>query len=169
MATSSKDSQWWTIYPQPLDRFWWSLVLFLRFSRSWFQWNTFINIICKYHGDIKIMKHLFSLISENLHENDKKMINWNSPVWLVRFFQKSKMASEMATNSMDSPKSIFCKPLADFGHVWVIWYVFLLLDSIENIRNLCHGSISITYYFRLPFRWRFWWKSSFWNLFTDVR
>ena len=47
---------------------------------------------------------------------------------LVQLFPESKMAA----NNMDSPRwvSVY-KPFADFGDLWVIWYISLLLNSME--------------------------------------
>ena len=116
-----------------------------------FNGNTFWIIKNIYHGYIPIMKHFgvtqqwpFSWKWQRI-----TLMDWNSLVWLVNVsvwhtksrrlmkfkfghFFKSKMASKDGHQLHGLSKMDFlCNHLPDFDDLWVIWYVFLLLDSME--------------------------------------
>ena len=74
------------VFQQPLDRFWWSLALFISFLMSWIQWKYIWNhkkhISWWYFNYEELLCHS----SMQIFMNMKKItsMNWNKPVWIVR-------------------------------------------------------------------------------------
>ena len=125
----------------------------------------------------KLCPVLVLLVNENVNENVKDKINGlKQPgltcksncmtnkmlkVNLLKMwaFLKSKMASKMVANSVESQRWIFfCNPLADLGDLWVIWYVFhgpgFIGNTSGNIWGLHHGDISIMKNFGVAHQWK---------------
>ena len=102
------------LFLQPLDRFRWSLGLFMCFPMYWIQckyiWNHKEHITWWYFNYEAFLRHSTMHIFKKMTKIT--LINWTGLVWLVRvsawqtFISNLRIfpKSEMAANSMDSPK-----------------------------------------------------------------